>query len=187
MPSIQYAHPGARALPLSASLPPSLTHPPWPHRLRTLPVHASLLLPGIPLSTFCGSRAAAAAALLLVYPAACAWTAVWLALLQISPRPHVPHPPGSLLYRIAACFAELLLAPGTWFASWRAHCVLAAWHAAATAGGPAAAGYALEDKGAFLDCAAGLGLPITPVLQEPMTIFVKHRAQEGGLGVWRFR
>ena len=83
---------------------------------------------GVPLSWFCASRATAALFLLGPYPLACLAAAWYQAA-------HQGGSPG-------AWYAQLLLAPQHWAASWRLNCVLVAYHAAVTR----SPSYRLEDK-----------------------------------------
>jgi hypothetical protein len=79
---------------------------------------------------------------------------------------------------LGASFAEALLTPRDWFSYWRLNCVLASYHARKTAN----PGYALEDKLTFLEAAEREGVPVSPWLRHPK-IVVKHRNEEGGLGM----
>jgi hypothetical protein len=83
---------------------------------------------GVPLSWFCACRATAALFLLGPYPLACLAAAWYQAA-------HQGGSPG-------AWYAQLLLAPQHWAASWRLNCVLVAYHAAVTR----SPSYRLEDK-----------------------------------------
>ena len=79
---------------------------------------------------------------------------------------------------LSTSFAEALLTPRDWFSYWRLNCVLASYHARKTAN----PGYALEDKLTFLEAAEREGVPVSPWLRHPK-IVVKHRNEEGGLGM----
>ena len=83
---------------------------------------------GVPLSAFCCCRATAVAFLLGAYPLACR-AAGWYQAV------HAGGSPG-------AHYAQLLLAPTHWAASWRLNCLLVAYHAAVTR----SPSYRLEDK-----------------------------------------
>lgn len=70
----------------------------------------------------------------------------------------------------------------TWFAFWRLNCVLASYHALKTG----ETGYALEDKLTFLEACEKEQVPASPWLRETARLVVKHRNEEGGLGLHTF-
>ena len=113
------------------------------------------------------SRAVAVAFLLVAYPLIAAVAAV------VRVR-HGDAPDGW-----AAAFAEQLLEPDDWFFKWRLNCVLASYHALVTN----EAGYAMEDKLTFLEAAEAAGVAASPWLKLPAKLIVKHRNEEGGLGI----
>ena len=122
---------------------------------------------GVALSVLSLSRAVAVAFLLVAYPLIAAVAAV------VRVR-HGDAPDGW-----AAAFAEQLLEPDDWFFKWRLNCVLASYHALVTN----EAGYAMEDKLTFLEAAEAAGVAASPWLKLPAKLIVKHRNEEGGLGI----
>lgn len=76
-------------------------------------------------------------------------------------------------------FATRLLAPDDWFSFWRLNCNVVGMHALLN---NTPKGYAMENKWTFLDEGAKLGVPISPYLRT-RSIVVKHRNEEGGMGI----
>ena len=81
----------------------------------------------------------------------------------------------------ACAFRECLIMPADWFSYWRLNCRLASYHAWRTG----AEGYKMEDKFSFLVRGRDLGVPVSPIMEVPQ-IVVKHRNEEGGLGIHFF-
>ena len=69
--------------------------------------------------------------------------------------------------------------PADWFSYWRLNCRLASYHAWRTG----AEGYKMEDKFSFLSKGRELDVPVSPIMEVPQ-IVVKHRNEEGGLGIY---
>lgn len=92
---------------------------------------------------------------------------------------------------LADAYREQLLAPRDWFSLWRINSRLSAWHSLATRSKKASASddgwhdYALENKWAFLEKGLKLGVAVSPILHVPR-LCVKHRNEEGGLGIHFF-
>ncbi|KAA0158322.1 hypothetical protein FNF28_06264 [Cafeteria roenbergensis] len=124
---------------------------------------------GVPLSVFGLHVFLAWAAVAVVNPLACLVFAFYVARQK-----------GDMA-GAARAFRELLLAPQDWFSFWRLNCRLATHHAAITKD----EGYALEDKFTFLEACAAAGVPVNPSLR-CKGIIVKHRNEEGGLGLQSF-
>tara|TARA_B100000524_G_scaffold113021_1_gene54933 strand:- start:1349 stop:2446 length:1098 start_codon:yes stop_codon:yes gene_type:complete len=77
-----------------------------------------------------------------------------------------------------ALFTRMLFTPRDWFSYWRLNCALASYHAQRTAD----TGYAMEDKLEFLEACEANGVAATSYLVLPKLV-VKHRNEEGGLGL----
>ena len=122
---------------------------------------------GVPLSLLCHSKLIATAFV---------WFGVPLAALAaaVIARHHRGEAFGP-------AFASALLQPRDWFSYWRLNCVIASYHALKTSDG----GYALEDKLTFLQACAREGVAVSPWLKTPKLV-VKHRNEEGGLGMHTF-
>jgi hypothetical protein len=80
-------------------------------------------------------------------------------------------------------YATRLLAPNDWFSYWRLNCNVVGlhsylWHFPR--------GYQSENKWNFLVQGEQLGVPVSPYLKTP-AIVVKHRNEEGGLGIYFYR
>lgn len=73
-----------------------------------------------------------------------------------------------------------LLAPNDWFSLWRLNCRIAALHSLVHHNPP---GYEMENKWTFLVEGKKRGVPISPFLTAPSGIVVKHKNEEGGMGI----
>ncbi|KAL3816483.1 hypothetical protein ACHAXA_005839 [Cyclostephanos tholiformis] len=80
-------------------------------------------------------------------------------------------------------YAIRLLAPDDWFSYWRLNSRIAAMHALLNDVPP---GYDMENKWTFLMEGRGRDVPVSPYLDTP-AIVVKHRNEEGGLGIHFYR
>ncbi len=76
-------------------------------------------------------------------------------------------------------FATRLLAPDDWFSLWRLNSKIAALHSHLR---NIPEGYAMENKWTFLVEGTKRGVPVSPFLATP-GIVVKHRNEEGGMGI----
>jgi hypothetical protein len=77
------------------------------------------------------------------------------------------------------CFTRSLLAPKDWLQLWRLNCRLASMTALATQ----STDFELEDKWTFIQACQEKGLPVTPVLDWPVTLVAKDANEEGGMGI----
>jgi hypothetical protein len=80
-------------------------------------------------------------------------------------------------------YATRLLTPNDWFSYWRLNCRVAGMHALLN-GTPK--GYTMENKWTFLKDGKEAGVPISPYLESP-AIVVKHKNEEGGLGIFFYK
>jgi len=80
-------------------------------------------------------------------------------------------------------YATRLLAPNDWFSYWRLNCRVAGMHALLN---DVPVGYDMENKWTFLKEGKERGVPISPYLESP-AIVVKHRNEEGGLGIFFYK
>ena len=122
---------------------------------------------GIPLSLCASSRLVALGFLMTAYPAVSLVASVhkwFMSKFEIS---------------LADEFATRLLAPDDWFSYWRLNCNVVGLHALLN---DTPRGYDMENKWTFLEEGAKLGVPISPFLSTP-SIVVKHRNEEGGMGI----
>lgn len=107
--------------------------------------------------------------ILFVYPFLCFLTA----LLETNPR-----------YGFTTAWRKAALYPDTWFNYWRLNCRLASYHHARTQ----SADYMLEDKWVFTEMCEDKGIPCAPCIAlEGSRLIVKHRNEEGGLGLQTFK
>lgn len=97
-----------------------------------------------------------------------------------------------------------LLAPNDWFTYWRYNSLIVALHAhmhqvthppdgdystittkeRTTAQDRIAFEYAMENKWAFLQRGDELQIPVSPFLKEPKALVIKHKNEEGGMGIY---
>jgi len=122
---------------------------------------------GIPLSMFVRSRVVALGFLLTAYPAISfvASTHKWIkSKFQSS---------------LSEEYATRLLAPDDWFSFWRLNCNVVGLHSLLN---KMPDGYATENKWTFLESGSEKNVPVSPYLKTP-GIVVKHRNEEGGMGI----
>ena len=133
---------------------------------------------GVPLSYFCTHYAIALVFVWFGVP----FAALAAAVIQVRDA-HLTKSGNRRTLGVA--FSEALLASGTggraWFHYWRLNCALASYHAHHSAD----EGYALEDKFTFLQACEREGIAVSPWLRHPRLV-VKHRNEEGGLGLHVF-
>ena len=122
---------------------------------------------GIPLSIFARSRILALGFLLTAYPAISLVASLHKWFMSKFETP------------IGEEFGRRLLAPDDWFSYWRLNCNVVGLHSLLN---DMPKGYEMENKWTFLDEGAKLGVPVSPFLQTP-GIVVKHRNEEGGMGI----
>lgn len=80
-------------------------------------------------------------------------------------------------------YATRLLAPDDWFSYWRLNCNVVGLHALLNDMPP---GYDMENKWTFLEEGSKLGVPVSPFLRTPGVV-VKHRNEEGGMGIYFYK
>ena len=133
---------------------------------------------GLALSYLCTNYLVAVLFLWIGVPLA----AFAAAIVRVRGEAVVPPPRGLPRVGLFDAFAEALLACGNggraWFHYWRLNCALASYHALKTSDD----GYALEDKLTFLQACEREGVAVSPWLRHPRLV-VKHRNEEGGLGL----
>jgi len=122
---------------------------------------------GIPLSIVARSRILGLLFLLTTYPAASYLAAIhkWLITRFKS--------------SISKEYAIRLLAPDDWFQYWRLNCNIVGLHALLN---DMPKGYEMENKWTFLEEGSKIGVPVSPFLTTPGVV-VKHRNEEGGMGI----
>ena len=77
-------------------------------------------------------------------------------------------------------YATRLLTPDDWFSYWRLNCNVVGLHSLLN---DMPKGYTMENKWTFLQEGDTLGVPISPYMKTPASIVVKHRNEEGGMGI----
>lgn len=82
-------------------------------------------------------------------------------------------------------YATRLLAPNDWFNYWRLNCTVVGMHSLLDVKHQAE--YDMENKWTFLEEGDAKGIPVSPFLKTPSAIVVKHRNEEGGMGIFFYR
>ncbi len=83
-------------------------------------------------------------------------------------------------------FSRSLLCNNTWFTHWRMNCNLVAMHSyKMKASETKSSGYEMENKWVFLEEGAAKGVKVSPYTSGD--IVVKHRNEEGGMGIHFYR
>jgi len=126
---------------------------------------------GLPLSWMARSRLFALPFLLTAYPAVSLIASVhqWIQTKGAT--------------SISAEYQTRLLAPNDWFTYWRQNCNIVGLHALLN---DTPADYEQENKWTFLETGDRLGVPVSPFLKCP-AIVVKHRNEEGGMGIYFYK
>lgn len=126
---------------------------------------------GIPLSLFARSRLTALGFLLTAYPAISFVSSLhkWIKSRFES--------------SISKEYATRLLAPDDWFSYWRLNCNIVGLHSLLN---DMPEGYQMENKWTFLQEGSKRKVPVSPYLDTP-GIVVKHRNEEGGMGIFFYK
>lgn len=127
---------------------------------------------GIPLSLMVTTKLIAYPFVLIANPLVCLAASVHLSLKRKSEG-------GIPFSQIGNEYRTRLLAPNDWFTYWRLNCRVAGMHALLNDN---PSGYEMENKWTFLEEGDKLGVPVSPFLHTP-GIVVKHRNEEGGMGI----
>lgn len=126
---------------------------------------------GIPLSIIARSRILALGFLLTTYPAVSLVASIhkwFMSKFQSS---------------LSEEYATRLLAPDDWFSYWRLNCNVVGLHSLLN---DMPKGYEMENKWTFLEEGAKRFVPVSPFLRTP-GIVVKHRNEEGGMGIYFYK
>mmetsp|Transcript_41021 Transcript_41021/g.85398 ORF Transcript_41021/g.85398 Transcript_41021/m.85398 type:complete len:457 (-) Transcript_41021:121-1491(-) len=135
---------------------------------------------GIPLSWMASSRWLALPYLLTVYPVVSGIAAGHYACTTSWDSTGV-----SFGKRFTDEYARRLLAPDDWFSYWRLNCEIVALHSLFNQK-DTQADYDMENKWTFLKEGMERGVPVSPILQTPALV-VKHRNEEGGMGIYFYK
>lgn len=122
---------------------------------------------GIPLSYMVINRPCAFFLVLVIYPIVSLLAAIHLSIKTKG------------LSAVADEYSTRLLAPDDWFSLWRLNSKIAALHSYLH---NIPEGYTMENKWTFLVEGTEHGVPVSPYLNTP-GIVVKHRNEEGGMGI----
>lgn len=133
---------------------------------------------GIPLSWVASNRFVALGFLTTVYPAVSLVASVHECWIRKRDKNAA-----AAAKSISDEYATRLLAPDDWFSYWRLNCIVAGLHAALNDN---PIDYEMENKWTFLEEGAKRGVPVSPFLSTP-GIVVKHRNEEGGLGIFFYK
>jgi hypothetical protein len=82
-------------------------------------------------------------------------------------------------------YATRLLAPNDWFHYWRLNCTMVGLHSLLDVDHRKE--YEMENKWTFLEEGDAKGVPVSPFLKSPSSIVVKHRNEEGGMGIFFYK
>lgn len=133
---------------------------------------------GIPLSLFVWNRWLALGYLVVLYPPICAvaaWHHAWWCSSKSAGT--------TTTTTIDQEYATRLLAPDDWFSYWRLNCNVVGLHAFLH---DMPEDYEMENKWTFLQQGVARGVPVSPFLKSP-AIVVKHRNEEGGMGIFFYK
>ena len=83
-------------------------------------------------------------------------------------------------YSLSDEYATRLLNPDDWWSYWRLNCNVVGLHSLLN---NMPKGYDMENKWTFLQEGDKLGVPVSPYMKTPTAIVVKHRNEEGGMGI----
>ena len=157
---------------------------------------------GIPLSWMAMSRWIALPYLLTVFPAVSWIAACHYALTTSTASESITNSesmatkatgggsrgggwPSAMAKRLVDEYARRLLAPDDWFSYWRLNCTVVGLHSLLNAK-ESADDYAMENKWTFLQEGKKRGVPVSPFLDMPAVV-VKHRNEEGGMGIYFYK
>jgi len=134
---------------------------------------------GVPLSIFAWNRATALLFLIVIYPliALCASLQKWLSSRSTSAKRSWDLTP------MAEEFRTRLLAPDDWFNFWRLNCTIVGLHSLLN---EMPSDYKMENKWEFLQTGKARGVAVSPFLDDLSAVVVKHRNEEGGMGIHIF-
>ncbi|KAL7573771.1 hypothetical protein ACA910_007800 [Epithemia clementina (nom. ined.)] len=137
---------------------------------------------GIPLSWMAMSRWVALPYLLTVYP-----TVSWIAACHyaLTTTTETTKSISAMAKRLTDEYARRLLAPDDWFSYWRLNCNVVALHSLFNEK-ESAKDYEMENKWTFLQEGQKRGVPVSPFMDLP-AIVVKHRNEEGGMGIFFYK
>ena len=126
---------------------------------------------GVPLSIFARSKWLGLGFLMTTYPAVSLVASFheWLRTRGKS--------------SISEEYATRLLAPDDWFSYWRLNCNIVGLHALLN---DMPVDYEMENKWTFLKHGVERKVPVSPFLKAP-AIVVKHRNEEGGMGIFFYK
>lgn len=127
---------------------------------------------GVPLSLIAASRWIALPSLLLYYPIVSLAAAVQQ---YVATRGKAS---------ISLEYARRLLAPNDWFSYWRLNCNIVALHSLLN---DMPSDYNMENKWTFLQEGVARNVPVSPFMTKPEGMVVKHRNEEGGMGIHFFK
>jgi len=134
---------------------------------------------GIPLSFFVQNKYLAYFLVFVLYPLICFVASIhWYYLQCKKENNDVP------LSCISEEFAIRLLTPDDWFSYWRLNSRLAGYHAYLH---NISDGYHMENKWTFLQEGVKRSVPVSPFLSELSNLVIKHKNEEGGLGIYFYK
>ena len=149
--------------------------PSFAHDLRANLVNVAVPGSGLALSFFCYFKFTAYLLVLFINPFFCFLGAVNVA--------RVAEPSSEGFWKtLNKAYRQHLLYPDDWFSYWRLNCGLASWYWLVTR----ETGYDLENKWTFIQQCMKKKVPCSPCLEVP-GLCIKHKNEEGGLGIHFFK
>jgi len=97
---------------------------------------------------------------------------------------HLYHHKKQSIDKAVAEFGKVLLESDDWFSLWRLNCTVVALHSFVY---NSPKGYKMENKWEFLERGRELGIPISPYLDSVKDLVIKHRNEEGGMGIYFYK
>jgi hypothetical protein len=160
---------------------PHYRAPSFAHDLRANLRNVAVPGTGLPLSFFCYFKFTGYLLIFWINPLLCFLGAVNVA--RVSRRDAKVCTKESFVVTVATAYRQHLLFPDDWFSYWRLNCGLASWYSLVTK----ESGYELENKWVFLQRCMAKGVPCSPCNTDTKALCIKHKNEEGGMGIHFFR
>jgi hypothetical protein len=161
---------------------PHYRAPTFSHDLRANLCNVAIPGTGLPLSVFCYFKATGYLLIFCVNPLVCFFGAINVARLS-QQKGAGSGGEKSWVVVLAEAYRAHLLFPEDWFSYWRLNCGLASWYWLVTK----EEGFDLENKWTFLQRCMEKGVPCSPCNTTTKGLCIKHKNEEGGLGIHFFK
>lgn len=137
---------------------------------------------GIPLSYFVQYKFSCYILIFIIYPIICLIASLHWYYLQCKEKEKDNE--RASLECISKEYYIRLLTPNDWFSYWRLNSRIAGYHAYIH---NVSDGYTMENKWTFLQEGVRRGVPVSPFLSEPSSLVIKHKNEEGGMGIYFYK